>query len=134
VNKHRPFPLIFPVSAPVNAEGDSGEFPDIHPTMSDQSVFYACQQQVAAAQVTSGIVNATTAQLQQQYEALAKCVSDSFEEQRASDRLNVNHWLFVLAGSLVFIMQVGFAMLCAGCVRKKNVQKCVTQIQSDLVC
>jgi hypothetical protein len=96
--------------------------------MSDQSVFYACQQQVAAAAqggAGSIAVNATTSQMQQQYEALAKCVSDSFEEQRASDRLNVNHWLLVLAGSLVFIMQVGFAMLCAGCVRKKNVQKCV---------
>jgi hypothetical protein len=98
--------------------------------MSDQSVFHACQQQVAAAaQGTGGMVNATTSQMQQQYEALAKCVSDSLEEQRASDRLNVNHWLFVLAGSLVFIMQVGFAMLCAGCVRKKNVQKCVHQKQ-----
>lgn len=30
-------------------------------------------------------------------------------------------WLLVIAGALVFVMQLGFAMLCAGCVRKKNV-------------
>lgn len=30
-------------------------------------------------------------------------------------------WLLVLAGSMAFFMQAGFAMLCAGCVRKKNV-------------
>jgi ammonium transporter, Amt family len=31
-------------------------------------------------------------------------------------------WLLVVTGALVFFMQAGFAMLCAGCVRKKNVQ------------
>jgi Ammonium Transporter Family len=28
----------------------------------------------------------------------------------------------VYSGAMVFFMQAGFAMLCAGCVRKKNVQ------------
>jgi hypothetical protein len=96
--------------------------------MSDQSIFTACQQQVQAtygAGSGGSTVNATNAEVQAQYEALAQCVSDALEQRQASDRLNVNHWLYVLAGSLVFIMQVGFAMLCAGCVRRKNVQKYV---------
>jgi hypothetical protein len=29
-------------------------------------------------------------------------------------------WLLILCGALVFFMQTGFAMICAGCVRKKN--------------
>ena len=34
----------------------------------------------------------------------------------------VNVLFIIYAASLVFFMQAGFAMLCAGCVRKKNVQ------------
>lgn len=35
---------------------------------------------------------------------------------------NANTWFLIFVGSLVFFMQGGFAMVCAGCVRKKNLQ------------
>mmetsp|Transcript_2032 Transcript_2032/g.4117 ORF Transcript_2032/g.4117 Transcript_2032/m.4117 type:complete len:536 (+) Transcript_2032:78-1685(+) len=56
------------------------------------------------------------------HDLLLQCVADAldaaFEEQEGS----LLSWLLVLCGGLVFFMQAGFAMLCAGCVRKKNVQ------------
>lgn len=33
---------------------------------------------------------------------------------------DMTSWLLVLAGGLVFVMQAGFAMVCAGAIRKKN--------------
>ena len=33
----------------------------------------------------------------------------------------LNSWLLIICGALVFFMQIGFAMLCAGAVRKKNI-------------
>lgn len=57
-----------------------------------------------------------------QVSSIMGCVSDSVESlQRRRDE-DLNRWLIVFAASLVFFMQAGFAMLCAGCVRKKNVQ------------
>eukprot|EP00977_Amphora_coffeiformis_P030374 scaffold46536_cov199-Amphora_coffeaeformis.AAC.1 len=56
------------------------------------------------------------------------CLANAFDEdmaalESASFQLSADiiQWLLVLAGSMVFFMQAGFAMLCAGCVRKKNV-------------
>jgi hypothetical protein len=40
----------------------------------------------------------------------------------AADLDDLNNWLLVFAGGLMFMMQAGFAMVCAGAVRKKNVQ------------
>jgi ammonium transporter, Amt family len=40
----------------------------------------------------------------------------------ATDMIN---WLLVFAGALVFFMQAGFAMVCAGAIRKKNVKNTV---------
>jgi Amt family ammonium transporter len=31
------------------------------------------------------------------------------------------YWLLIMTGALVFFMQAGFALVCAGAVRKKNV-------------
>jgi Amt family ammonium transporter len=53
---------------------------------------------------------------------MLQCISTQFEETKAADAANMNSWLLVICGALVFFMQAGFAMLCAGCVRKKNVQ------------
>ena len=39
------------------------------------------------------------------------------------------HWLLVLTGSLVFFMQAGFAMVCAGAIRKKNVNNTVSAMR-----
>jgi len=41
-------------------------------------------------------------------------------------------FLFVIAGTIVFFMQIGFAMLCAGSVRKKNAQN--TMLKNILDC
>lgn len=55
-------------------------------------------------------------------DAVLQCIADTFEAAAAATAANTNRWFLVLAGALVFFMQAGFAMLCAGCVRKKNVQ------------
>jgi hypothetical protein len=80
-------------------------------TMSmDTSVFQYCSKRVA-----EGI-----------YTEVLECVSDQLEEraatQAATQAADLLSWLLVLAGALVFFMQAGFAMLCGGCVRKKNLQ------------
>lgn len=53
---------------------------------------------------------------------LLQCVADTFDEVHDNQTESYVSWLLVLCGALVFFMQAGFAMLCAGCVRKKNVQ------------
>eukprot|EP00566_Odontella_aurita_P005741 CAMPEP_0113542454 /NCGR_PEP_ID=MMETSP0015_2-20120614/9618_1 /TAXON_ID=2838 /ORGANISM="Odontella" /LENGTH=561 /DNA_ID=CAMNT_0000442517 /DNA_START=82 /DNA_END=1767 /DNA_ORIENTATION=+ /assembly_acc=CAM_ASM_000160 len=50
--------------------------------------------------------------------ALVKCVSESLEDSNAG----MDAFFLIYASSLVFFMQAGFAMLCAGAVRLKNVQ------------
>ena len=73
--------------------------------MSD-NVFMACQEQ-------SGKGNTNE---------ILQCISDTFQEQSAAKSADLNDFLFVLAGAMIFFMQAGFAMLCAGSVRLKNVQ------------
>jgi len=51
-----------------------------------------------------------------------ECVSNRIQATLAERTADNTNWLLVFAGALVFFMQAGFAMLCAGCVRKKNVQ------------
>jgi Amt family ammonium transporter len=57
--------------------------------------------------------------------AILSCVGASLDEVaegvEASANLS-NSFLLVLSAALVFFMQAGFAMLCAGAVREKNVQ------------
>ncbi|KAL7560086.1 hypothetical protein ACA910_016144 [Epithemia clementina (nom. ined.)] len=55
-------------------------------------------------------------------EQVLQCISDSVETRDSVKDDIYKSWLLVICGSLIFFMQVGFAMLCAGCVRKKNVQ------------
>lgn len=54
-------------------------------------------------------------------DAVLLCVTSGLEQQAAAKRATITSWLLVLCGALVFLMQLGFAMLCAGCVRRKNV-------------
>jgi hypothetical protein len=44
------------------------------------------------------------------------------------------NWLLVLTGSLVFFMQAGFAMVCAGAIRKKNVSNTVSATHTNPIC
>lgn len=62
------------------------------------------------------------------YEAL-ECVSKSFndevttmDQQIASLAYGFNTFFLIFASVVMFIMQAGFGMLCAGSVRRKNVQ------------
>lgn len=55
-----------------------------------------------------------------------QCIAVTFEEKKLqleASHLNarINSWLLVICGALVFFMQAGFAMVCAGSVRKKYV-------------
>jgi len=53
---------------------------------------------------------------------MLECISDQFQADRTAKAKDLNDFLLVLAGSMIFFMQSGFAMLCAGSVRLKNVQ------------
>jgi Amt family ammonium transporter len=53
---------------------------------------------------------------------LLECVSNSFQNQEAARAKDLQSFLFVISGAMIFFMQAGFAMLCAGSVRIKNVQ------------
>mmetsp|Transcript_41549 Transcript_41549/g.48448 ORF Transcript_41549/g.48448 Transcript_41549/m.48448 type:complete len:551 (+) Transcript_41549:51-1703(+) len=54
--------------------------------------------------------------------AVIQCVSDALETKNESLKNGLDAFYLIYATSLVFFMQAGFAMLCAGCVRAKNVQ------------
>jgi Amt family ammonium transporter len=51
-----------------------------------------------------------------------QCISNTFQQQEADRNADLQQFLFVIAGAMIFFMQTGFAMLCAGSVRIKNVQ------------
>jgi len=55
-------------------------------------------------------------------EAFLLCVIRSMQEEKEQDVNNTIQFFFILSAALVFFMQTGFAMLCAGSVRLKNVQ------------
>lgn len=55
-------------------------------------------------------------------EDLLQCVANRLESAQKATASNLNSYLLVLSGALVFFMQAGFAMLCAGSVRRKNAQ------------
>jgi Amt family ammonium transporter len=73
--------------------------------MSD-SVFSQCE-------ASSGSGNTTQ---------ILECISNTFEADKAAKSSDLNDFLLVLAGAMIFFMQSGFAMLCAGSVRLKNAQ------------
>mmetsp|Transcript_15514 Transcript_15514/g.35765 ORF Transcript_15514/g.35765 Transcript_15514/m.35765 type:complete len:533 (-) Transcript_15514:373-1971(-) len=53
---------------------------------------------------------------------ILQCISDRFEDDSSAKARDLNDFLLVIAGAMIFFMQSGFAMLCAGSVRLKNVQ------------
>jgi len=54
-------------------------------------------------------------------DAQMKCVIDLLLEQDVADENYTSRIFLVYSAALVFFMQAGFAMICAGSVRKKNV-------------
>mmetsp|Transcript_9217 Transcript_9217/g.13064 ORF Transcript_9217/g.13064 Transcript_9217/m.13064 type:complete len:543 (-) Transcript_9217:96-1724(-) len=53
---------------------------------------------------------------------LLQCIVSTLDTRQREVALGLDTFLLVYASSLVFFMQAGFAMLCAGSVRLKNVQ------------
>jgi hypothetical protein len=54
-------------------------------------------------------------------EAVIECLANDVESRRRDNEISANEvytWLQILCGALVFFMQAGFAMVCAGAVRK----------------
>lgn len=72
----------------------------------DSSIFNKCQESFPNDNTTK----------------LLECISNSLQEVDDSRRENLHDFLFVLSGAMIFLMQAGFATLCAGAVRIKNVQ------------
>ena len=54
-------------------------------------------------------------------DAVLLCVAESMESHINNQQTSLRSWLLILSGTVIFLMQLGFAMLCAGCVRRKNV-------------
>jgi Amt family ammonium transporter len=53
-------------------------------------------------------------------DAVLLCVAESMEVYVKNEHESLRSWLLTIMGTVVFLMQLGFAMLCAGCVRRKN--------------
>jgi Amt family ammonium transporter len=63
------------------------------------------------------------------------CISNRFDEvfeANLSHQKSMRQWQFVFSGAMVFFMQAGFAMVCAGCVRKKNLHNTVLKNLLDV--
>lgn len=50
-----------------------------------------------------------------------KCIINNLVQQDVADEDYTSRIFLVYSAALVFFMQAGFAMICAGAVRKKNV-------------
>jgi len=72
----------------------------------DISTFASCQEQFS---------NGTDI-------VVLECVAKSLERSQNEAEESLRNFLFVLSGGMIFFMQAGFAILCAGAVRIKNVQ------------
>jgi hypothetical protein len=72
----------------------------------NSSVFTKCQQEFPDGDGTD----------------LLQCVSNFLQASNATKEENLKNFLFVISGAMIFFMQAGFATLCAGAVRIKNVQ------------
>ena len=65
--------------------------------------------------------------------AYLECVTEHLLVQDEKDR-NFSRTIYLIySAALVFFMQAGFAMLCAGSVRKKNVQNTMLKNLLDAV-
>jgi Amt family ammonium transporter len=60
-----------------------------------------------------------------------QCVAEAITANNQGTFEFTRTFFLILAAALVFYMQAGFAMLCAGCVRKKNVQNTMVKNLMD---
>ena len=64
---------------------------------------------------------------------VVQCVADWMERSSNATTIDqqfvtvteLTDWLLLLTGALIFFMQAGFAMVCAGAIRKKNINNTV---------
>lgn len=73
----------------------------------DMTVYEACKAMTADPDTSSSQMD--------QFESMLQCIG-------TSNAKSIDTFFLIYASSLVFFMQAGFAMLCAGCVQHKNVQ------------
>jgi hypothetical protein len=52
---------------------------------------------------------------------ILECVTNALEAGQHANAQDANTWFLIFVSALIFFMQAGFAMLCAGSVRVKNV-------------
>jgi len=57
--------------------------------------------------------------------SLLKCIADKNDVARADLQSGLDTFYLLWAGALVYFMQTGFAMLCAGSIRSKNVSNVI---------
>lgn len=72
--------------------------------------------------MTSSLFETCAAVYSDDINGLIKCVSDGSEKNMNSFASGVDTFYLLFAGALVYFMQTGFAMLCAGSIRSKNVK------------
>ena len=64
-------------------------------------------------------------------QSMLMCIANALETSIANANSRQSNWLLTLAGTLVFLMQLGFAMLSAGCVRRKNASNLLLKTMLD---
>ena len=83
-----------------------------------QDLYQNCLDAVGAGASAGSNETATLSQQQ----ALLECVTRALLKQDDNDQTFARNVSVVYSAAMVFFMQAGFAMLCAGSVRTKNVQ------------
>ena len=81
-------------------------------TMSSPSSYQTC-----LADLTAGNDGAAPST-----DAVLECIAGAFDASHTNTESSIDTIFLLYAASLVFFMQTGFAMICAGCVRVNNVQ------------
>jgi hypothetical protein len=61
-----------------------------------------------------------------------QCITAEVTKAEANSRQSLETLFLIYCATLVFLMQAGFAMICSGCVRKKNVQNTILKNLLDV--
>ena len=61
-----------------------------------------------------------------------ECITAEVTKAETNSRQALETLFLIYCASLVFLMQAGFAMICSGCVRKKNVQNTILKNLLDV--
>jgi Ammonium Transporter Family len=91
------------------------------------TIFEACTEQYGedALNIVQCVANWIETQSSTTSSTTSTMIGTTANEDYDAFRADMVQWLLVLTGALVFFMQAGFAMVCAGAIRKKNVNNTV---------